>query len=140
MRNGGGGVGAPARRTIDHLLEDARRGLARLTAEEAWAAVQTGDALLVDTRSEDQRAVQGYVRAARHIPLSVLEWRLDPDSGYADEDVTLDTWVMLICREGYSSSLAAARLQALGFARATDVIDGVDGWKAAGLEVYATPT
>ena len=63
----------------------------------------------------------------------MLEWRLDPASGYADEDVTIDSWIILICREGYSSSLAAARLQALGFTRATDVIDGVDGWKAAGL-------
>jgi rhodanese-related sulfurtransferase len=115
------------------MLAEARRGLVRLTARQALAAVQDRAAILVDTRSEDQRQAQGYMRAARSIPLSVLEWRMDPSSGYADGDVTLDAWIILICREGYSSSLAAARLQALGFARATDVIDGVDGWKAAGL-------
>jgi rhodanese-related sulfurtransferase len=119
-------VAAPPRPGIEGLLAQARRGLERLTAAQALSAV-AGGAILVDTRSEDQRAAQGYVRAARHIPLSVLEWRLDPDSGYADEDVTLDSWIVLICREGYSSSLAAARLQTLGFERATDVIDGVDG-------------
>jgi rhodanese-related sulfurtransferase len=115
------------------MLAEARLGLSRLTARQALTAAHDRGAILVDTRSEDQRAAQGYIALARSIPLSVLEWRLDPSSGYADEDVTLDSWIILICREGYSSSLAAARLQALGFARATDVIDGVDGWKAAGL-------
>jgi rhodanese-related sulfurtransferase len=123
----------PARLTVDAMLAAARRGLVRLTAKQALAAAEDRGAILVDTRSEDQRQAQGYLRSARSIPLSVLEWRMDPSSGYADEDVTLDSWIVLICREGYSSSLAAARLQTLGFARATDVIDGVDGWKAAGL-------
>lgn len=140
VRTNGHAHPAPARLTIDGLLAEARRSLARLTGAEALRAVQDRAAILVDTRSEDQRAAQGYVCASRHIPLSVLEWRLDPASGYADEDVTLDTWVILICREGYSSSLAAARLKAMGFARATDVIDGVDGWIAAGLPLSPTPT
>jgi rhodanese-related sulfurtransferase len=126
--------------TVDLLLAEARRSLARLTAAEALAAVRECGAILVDTRSEDQRAAQGYVRAARHVPLSVLEWRLDPASGYGDDDVRLDSWIVLICREGYSSSLAAARLKTLGFDRATDVIDGVDGWIAAGLPIASTPT
>ena len=128
-------------RTLEAMLEESRRGLRRLTAGQAYAATRSGAAVLIDTRSDDQRAAQGYVREARHHPLSVLEWRLDPDAGWAaDERVTLDTWVVLMCREGYSSSLAAARLQALGFHRATDVIDGVDGWIAAGLPVSPTPT
>lgn len=131
---------AAARRTIDDLLAEARAGLARLTAAEALAAVRRGEAVLVDTRSEDERRAQGYVREARHHPLSVLEWRLDPDAGWAwDDDVGLDTWVVLLCREGYASSLAAARLQSLGFVRATDVIDGVDGWRAAGLPLHPSP-
>lgn len=131
---------AVARRTIDDLLAEARAGLARLTARAACEAARAGRAVLIDTRSEDQRREQGYVREARHHPLSVLEWRIDPDAGWAwDDDITLGTWVVLLCREGYSSSLAAARLQALGFARATDVIDGVDGWKAAGLPLHPSP-
>ncbi len=133
--------GRGGRRTIDDLLAQARRGLVRLSAAEALAAVRAGQAVLIDTRSEDQRQAQGYVREARHHPLSVLEWRLDPDAGWAtDDDLHLGSWIVLLCREGYSSSLAAARLQALGFRRATDVIDGVEGWKAAGLPLHAAPT
>lgn len=131
----------PARRTIDDLLVEARAGFVRLSAREALAEAVVGRAVLIDTRSEDQRQAQGYVREALHHPLSVLEWRLDPDAGWAwDESVTLDSRIVLLCREGFSSSLAAARLRVLGFARATDVIDGVDGWKAAGLPVWSTPT
>jgi len=131
---------ALGRRTIHDLLEEARARLRRVTASEAYRAVQAGRAVLVDTRSADERADQGCLELARHHALSVLEWRMDAASGYADPDITLDTWVILICREGYSSSLAAARLQSLGFLRATDVIDGVDGWRAAGLPIEPTPT
>ena len=146
-RSGNGHARAPAaaasraRRTIDDLVAEARAGLERLTAREAYEAVRAGEIVLIDTRSEDQRAAQGYVREARHHPLSVLEWRLDPDAGWAwDEDVGLTTRIVLLCREGYSSSLAAARLAALGFDRVTDVIDGVAGWKAAGLPTWSAPT
>jgi rhodanese-related sulfurtransferase len=129
-----------ARKSVHDLLHEARAGLVRVTALEAYAAVKAGQAVLVDTRSEDQRAAQGYVREARHHALSVLEWRVCPESGYADQDIDHGTWLILLCREGYSSSLAAARLKALGFTRATDVIDGVDGWIAAGLPIHPTPT
>lgn len=123
-----------ARRTIADLVAEARSGLERLAPREAWHLLALGRIVLVDTRSEDQRAAQGYVPGSVHHPLSVLEWRLDPDAGWAhDPSIGLDAWIVLICREGYSSSLAAARLQALGFRRATDVIDGVEGWRAAGL-------
>jgi rhodanese-related sulfurtransferase len=124
------------RRSIHDLLEEARRGLRRLTAEEA-ARAQGEGAILVDTRSADQRAAQGVVRGARLYPLSELEWWLDPESGHADPAAKVTDWIVLLCAEGYSSSLAAARLQALGFARATDVVDGVEGWKAAGLPIEA---
>jgi len=133
-------AGEPGRRTVHDLLVEARSGFHRLTAGEAYAAALGGHAILVDTRSEDQRAAQGYLPVGQHHALSVLEWRVDPASGYSDPAFDLDTWVILICREGYSSSLAAARLQTLGFWRATDVIDGVDGWKAAGLPLSPTPT
>jgi rhodanese-related sulfurtransferase len=131
---------AAGRRTIADLVAEARAGLERLSAQEAWRLLALGRIVLVDTRSEDQRVEQGYLPGGVHHPLSVLEWRLDPDAGWnVDPAVTLDSWVVLICREGYSSSLAAARLQALGFARATDVIDGVDGWIAAGLPLKTSP-
>jgi rhodanese-related sulfurtransferase len=129
-----------SRKSVHDLLIEARAGLRRVTASEAFAAVASGRAVLIDTRSEDQRAAQGYVREARHHALSVLEWRLCPESGHADDDLHHGSWIILLCREGYSSSLAAARLQALGFMHATDVIDGVDGWIAAGLPVHPTPT
>lgn len=120
------------RRIIDDLLAEARRNLERLTALEARAAVDAG-AVLVDTRSEDQRRAQGYVPGAVHHPLSVLHWRLDPDFPTRNAKLPLGAQIVLICRDGYSSSIAAAQLQELGLARATDVIDGVEGWKAAGL-------
>jgi rhodanese-related sulfurtransferase len=128
----------PQQKSIDDLLAEARSGLVRVTAREAYEAALAGEAVLIDTRSEDQRAKQGYVREARHHNLSVLEWRMCPLAGWGDEDLHHGSWIVLLCREGYSSSLAAARLQAMGFAHATDVIDGVDGWIAAGLPIHAT--
>lgn len=120
------------RKSIHDLLEEARRRLTRLSPAEAHAASQDGG-LLIDTRSEADRAQQGVIISARHYPLSILEWMLDPESGNDEPGIKLDSWIILICKEGYSSSLAAARLQDLGFRRATDVVDGVVGWKAAGL-------
>jgi rhodanese-related sulfurtransferase len=130
---------APLRRTIHDLLAEARKGLARLSATEAYRASLDGG-VIVDTRSEDERRAEGLVPGARHHPLSTLEWELDPASGHSDPRYTLDSWVILLCREGYSSSLAAARLRALGFHRATDVVGGMDAWKALGLPVlHARP-
>lgn len=123
------------RKTIHDLLEEARRHLIRLTPEEAWLAARERAARLVDTRSESDRLLQGDIPGAKWHPLSTLEWELDPASGHADPDYRLDSFIVLICAEGYSSSLAAARLQTLGFHRATDVIGGVEGWLAAGLPV-----
>jgi rhodanese-related sulfurtransferase len=125
--------------TIHDLLAEARRLIARLTPADAYRAQSEG-AVLVDTRSEDQRREQGVIPGALHCPLSVLEWHLDPDSGHSAPGISLDSWVILVCSEGYSSSLAAARLLALGFARATDVIGGVEAWKAAGLPMVESPT
>jgi rhodanese-related sulfurtransferase len=68
------------------------------------------------------------------VPLSVLYWRLDPASGFDDPRLSDPArHVVLLCADGYSSSLAAATLQDLGFSRATDVVGGITGWKAAGL-------
>lgn len=122
------------RKTIDDLLSDARAGVPRLTAREAFAALSDG-AVIVDVRSDDERERQGYLPGVVHHPLSVALWRLDPDQPTSNPKLPLDTRVLLICREGYSSSLAAAQLRELGFANATDVIGGVDAWIVAGLPV-----
>ena len=128
-----------ARKNIHELLHEARRKLVRLSPEQAHAASLDGG-VLIDTRSEADRLAQGVIARARHYPLSVLEWRLDPESGHNDPAINLDSWIILICKEGYSSSLAAARLKDMGFGRATDVVDGVAGWKAAGLPIGPPPT
>jgi rhodanese-related sulfurtransferase len=118
-----------ADRSVESLLADARAGLQRLTPEQAFAAAQDG-AVLVDTRSADeQREQRGVIPGAVHHPLSVVLWRLD--------EVPRDARVILICRHGQSSSLAAARLQELGFRDATDVEGGFEAWAAAGLPVDA---
>ena len=122
------------RKTIDEILDDAAVQLGRLSPIEAWAEMRAG-AVLVDTRSPDQRQAQGYVPGAVHHPLSTILWRLDPDYPTSNEKIPLDARVILICREGFSSVLVAAQLYELGFEDATDVIGGVDAWKEAGLPV-----
>jgi len=101
--------------------------------------------LLIDTRSDDQRGEHGAIPGALPISLSVLEWRVDSDSESRHPAVgDLGSDLILICAHGYSSSLAARRLQDLGFETATDVIGGFEAWKEAGLPVdpprTATPS
>jgi rhodanese-related sulfurtransferase len=129
----------PVRTTIDDLLRDARSRLVRLEPDDALAAQQTG-ALLIDTRSADERQREGVIPGALHVPLSVLEWRLDPAANPAFHNPHvegLDQQLVLVCAHGYSTSLAAARLQQLGFRRATDVVGGFTAWRDAGLPVRA---
>jgi rhodanese-related sulfurtransferase len=124
---------------VDDALQEARRGLDRLTPEEAWAEVRAG-ALLVDTRTAAQRARQGDLPGALVIDRTVLEWRLDPTSPARVPEASDDrVRVVVICRQGYSSSFAAAALQRIGLARATDVVGGVEAWLAAGLPLSADP-
>lgn len=130
-----------ARRTIEDLLADARRGLARLRPEETLAAQARG-ALVVDTRSADDRRRDGVIPGSLHIPLSVLEWRLDPaaDPAYRSPHVRgLEQQIVLVCAHGYSSSLAAARLQEIGFGGATDLAGGFEAWRSSGLPVVPAP-
>ena len=124
------------RTTINDLLQAARERLDRVGPAEALEALQRG-AVLVDIRSETQRAADGLIPGARFCPRNVLEWRVDPASGHADPSLggDVDTWLILVCNEGYQSSLAAATLQDLGFARATDLEGGFQAWRAAGLPV-----
>ena len=124
-----------ARTTIDELLAAARAGLERLDPHQARAAIDDG-ALLLDIRSESQRAADGRVPGAIWFARNVLEWRCDPASDARDERVSdLDRRLIVMCDEGYASSLAAATLQQLGFARATDLAGGFQAWRAAGLPV-----
>jgi rhodanese-related sulfurtransferase len=126
-------------RTVDDLLAEARAALDRVTPEQAYAELRRG-ALLVDTRTSEQRAAGGEIPGARPIGLNVLEWRLDPASDSRIPEATgHDVRVILFCNEGYSSSLAAARLQSLGITRATDVIGGFEAWRDAGLPVEPPP-
>ena len=118
--------------TVEELLAEARAKLARLTPAEAHAAVSAG-AIMVDIRPANQRGLDGRIRGARVIPRNVLEWRLDPSCVHRDPDVACtDRQVIVICDEGYQSSLAAATLRHFGL-DATDVIGGVRSWRAEGL-------
>lgn len=124
-----------ARRTINEMLAEAQAHLPRLSAAEAAAAMRDG-ATLVDTRSNDLRMQDGVIPGAIHVPLSVLEWRVDGTSGHPSPALAGRTdQLVLICRDGYSSSLAALRLRELGFGATTDVIGGFRAWVDAGLPV-----
>jgi rhodanese-related sulfurtransferase len=126
---------APLRRTAAELLADAQRRIApRLEPEEAFQAAREG-AALVDLRAHDERRRAGIIPGSIHIPRSVLEWRLDPDSGYSNPHVRPEERVIVFCSGGFSSSFAAATLRDLGCRAATDIVGGFDGWKAAGLPV-----
>lgn len=114
-------------------LARARAGLGRLTAAEARAA-QLAGALLIDTRTTEQRAETGNLPGAICIDRTVLEWRLEPGGAHAIPEATgPEQLVIVLCRQGYSSSLAAASLRSIGLRRATDMIGGVEAWIAAGL-------
>jgi rhodanese-related sulfurtransferase len=121
--------------TVGELLDRARRDLIRVEPEQAAAELARGG-LLVDIRPADQRAEGGDIPGATVIDRNVLEWRLAPDSQWRIAAVTGPaTRVIVLCNEGYSSSLAAATLKELGLVNATDVIGGFQAWKAAGLPV-----
>ncbi len=124
-----------ARTTIDELLAQARARLLRVEPHEARDAIRAG-ALMIDIRSEAQRAADGVVPDTIWFARNVLEWRCDPTSEAHDDRVGgLERTVILMCDAGYQSSLAAATLQQLGFAHATDLVGGFQAWRAAGLPV-----
>jgi rhodanese-related sulfurtransferase len=117
------------------LLAEARLRLHRLHPREAHAAALAG-ALLVDTRPYEQRLADGTIPGAVVIDRNVLEWRFDPAGEFrCPEAAGIDQHVIVVCNEGYSSSLAAASLQDLGLRNATDLIGGFQAWRASGLPV-----
>ncbi|WP_234432290.1 rhodanese-like domain-containing protein [Streptomyces sp. NRRL S-378] len=120
---------------IDELLERVRAGYTRVDAQEAYAASAAG-ALLVDIRYQALRERDGLIPGALVVERNELEWRLDPTGSHRAAEATgHDLRVVVICNEGYASSLAAASLHALGLHRATDLTGGFQAWKSAGLPV-----
>ncbi|MER6442463.1 rhodanese-like domain-containing protein [Streptomyces sp. NPDC001185] len=123
---------------IDALLEEVRAGLDRVEAEEAHVAARAGEALLVDIRYAALRDRDGLIPGALVVERNELEWRLDPQGSHRVPEATgHDLRVVVICNEGYASSLAAVSLRQLGLHRATDLVGGFQAWKAAGLPVSA---
>jgi rhodanese-related sulfurtransferase/mannose-6-phosphate isomerase-like protein (cupin superfamily) len=122
--------------SIEQVLSAARARLHRLSATEAYETAAKRDAVLVDIRPEAQRSIEGSIPGASIVERNVLEWRFDPTSSARlpiakDHDLE----VILICSEGYTSSLAAAALQDIGLWRATDVVGGFHAWRAASLPI-----
>jgi rhodanese-related sulfurtransferase len=122
------------RLSIDELLELARARLRRVEPADVAAAVHDG-ALLVDIRPAALRATDGDIPGAIVIERNVLEWRLDPRSAHRIPQVDEHKTVIIVCDEGYASSLAAATLQQLGLPGATDLVGGFQAWRRSGLSV-----
>ena len=128
----------PGARTVDELLAQVRARIDRVHPEEVPARVARG-ALLVDTRPWEQRVRDGAVPGAVVVDRNVLEWRLDPASPDRLPQVTgYDLEVIVLCNQGYSSSLVADTLRTLGLVRTVDVIGGFEAWSAKGLPVVAS--
>jgi rhodanese-related sulfurtransferase len=120
---------------VDEMLEQARAKLARLDPAAAREAIDAG-AILVDIRADSQRERDGVVPGAVFIARNVLEWRCDPEGSHRDERVADPGRPLIVmCNEGYQSSLAAATLHDLGLTRTTDLAGGFQAWRAAGLPV-----
>jgi len=118
---------------IDARLQRARAGLHRVEPGELAAAVAAG-ALVVDLRPAADRAAEGELPGAVVVERIHLEWRLDPTSGAALAGVDDDTWIVLVCNEGYASSLAARDLLDLGLRRVSDLAGGYRAWRRAGAD------
>ncbi|GAB2801585.1 rhodanese-like domain-containing protein [Streptomyces chlorus] len=132
--------GAPERAVdapvIDELLERVRAGYERIEPAPAHEAARDGEALLVDIRYAALRDRDGTIPGALVVERNELEWRLDPQGSHRLPEATgHDLRFVVICNEGYASSLAAESLHRLGLHRATDLIGGFQAWRAAGLPV-----
>jgi rhodanese-related sulfurtransferase len=118
---------------IEKMLAEARARITRYAPREIDDGV-----LLVDLRSNDERARDGIIPGSVHVPRSVLEWRCDPESGYSNP-VLAGRQLVLVCAHGESSSLAAASLVELGVDDAGDLVGGFEAWRDAGLPVVDAP-
>jgi len=130
-------AGRATARTIDDLLAQARATLPHRPSPAEALQAQIAGALLVDIRGDDQRR-DGLIPGAIVMPRNSLEWRCDPASQWRHPAITRrDLRIILICDQGYQSTLAAATLQQLGLIHATDLDGGFAAWAAAGLPVIA---
>lgn len=124
-------VTGPEATAVERLVASARVGMERVLPADLAAEVEAG-ALVVDTRPLEQRRRDGELPGAVVVDRNVLEWRLDPTCPYRLAEAGDPTRrVIVVCNEGFSSSLAAASLRQLGLPRATDLVDGFQGWVRA---------
>jgi rhodanese-related sulfurtransferase len=125
--------------SLEELLTAASARIARLEPRDALVAAERG-ALIVDIRSHDARQRDGIVPGSLHIPRTVLEWRVAPDSAVRNPHVSVEGQrLVLLCDHGFSTVLAAATLVDLGFEDTADVIGGFAAWTEAGLPVSPAP-
>ncbi|MET9626019.1 rhodanese-like domain-containing protein [Lentzea sp. NPDC006480] len=117
---------------VDTILDEARSHLKRLEPHELH---ELKDALIVDIRPVHNRQAEGEIENSVVVERIVLEWRLDPVGDWRLPGFTADTTVVVVCNEGWASSLAARDLQRIGLANATDLVGGYRGWRAAGLPI-----
>ncbi|MEU7630966.1 rhodanese-like domain-containing protein [Nocardia sp. NPDC049220] len=122
--------------SAEELLNQARAQLTRVDPEQTAAMLADG-ALVVDIRPHANRLAEGEIPGAVVVERIVLEWRLDPTGDHRLPGLTADTPVVILCNEGYASSLAAADARRIGLRHATDLIGGFRAWQAAGLPVVA---
>ena len=115
---------------VDTILEEARSHLKRLEPHELH---QREDALIVDIRPIHNRLAEGEIENSVVIERIVLEWRLDPAGDWRLPGFDANTTVVVVCNEGWASSLAARDLQRIGLVNATDLAGGYRAWRAAGL-------
>ncbi len=127
------------RTTVHDLLWDARATIRRVAADRLAAELSSDrPPVVVDTRTHTDRDRMGVIPGSIHVPRTVLEWHLDPANGYRHPAVTgFDQPLVVVCNGGYSSSLAAASLQQLGFTNVRDLIGGVRAWTQHGHPVHA---
>jgi rhodanese-related sulfurtransferase len=130
-----------SRTTVHDLVAEARAQLVRMTPQTLAGRLRADpDCLVLDTRTSTDRARCGTIAGSIHLPRTTLEWRVDPSSGYSHPRIhTVEQSLVVLCNDGYSSSLAAVSLQRLGFGHATDLIGGFTAWRRAGLPVEPVP-
>ncbi|MEU1851062.1 rhodanese-like domain-containing protein [Streptomyces sp. NPDC019990] len=122
--------------SVDELLERVRAGYVRIEPQQAYEAARAGDALLVDIRYAALRERDGLIPGALVVERNELEWRLDPQGSHRLPEATSHALrVIVVCDEGYASSLAVQSLRQLGLHRATDLVGGFQAWRGAGLPV-----
>lgn len=131
---------APDSVSIEQILEAARQGVERVDASALPALLEAGTCV-IDIRAESSREATGYIPGAIVMDRLVLEWRLDPASEQRMENgPSREDLVIIVCDEGFYSSLAARDLRDLGFRRATDVVGGFAAYAQAGLPVAEQPS